>query len=81
MDKTHKALRVISGSLRFPIIRLLALRDMNLTEVAKRMRCSMTRTSHQMRQLKEAGFISGKQQGRKVFYSLNESKLNQYVKL
>ena len=72
-----QTLRALTGSTRFQILILLQTRSdgITVTELAKTLRGSLSRISHQMRILRRHQIVTSKRRQREIIYRIRNRKL------
>ncbi len=73
------SLKVIAEEHRLKILCLLRDGEHCVCEILPALALPQNLTSHHLKVLRDAGFISSRKDGQKVFYSLNRSALDQIV--
>ena len=70
--KSIETVRALTGSARIKIILALSHENMTVTELAKALGFTVTRTSHQLRILRKAKAVSGTREGNAIRYSIRD---------
>ncbi|NBD15276.1 MAG: metalloregulator ArsR/SmtB family transcription factor [Cyanobacteria bacterium] len=70
--------KALSDPLRVQIIELLRNREMCVCDLCDRLDIAQSKLSFHLKTLRESGLISGRQEGRWMYYSLN---LSQFARL
>jgi len=70
--------KALSEPLRVQIIELLRNREMCVCDLCDRLDIAQSKLSFHLKTLRESGLISGRQEGRWMYYSLN---LSQFARL
>ena len=74
---TIRLYRALGDESRLRILRLLADRDMYLTEVAQELKLSKPTVSHHMAQLRAAGLVTLTEQGPLAYFSLRRQRVDE----
>lgn len=81
----YKAYKLFFGTLtshdRLLIINTLRRRPMNVGEIAKKTKMEQTRLSHNLKRLRNCGFVAVKQNGKYRAYSLNKETIAPLMKI
>ena len=64
---------------RLRMLSALAISEMCVTDLARVLGMNQTTVSHQLRQLKDSGAVKQTRQGRVIFYSLADVKINEVL--
>lgn len=67
---------VFSDYTRVKILAALAISELCVTDLSKILSINQTTVSHQLRFLKSAGIVKSIRQGKIVFYSLTDERIN-----
>ena len=67
---------VFSDNTRLRILSALAISEMCVTDISRVLGINQTTVSHQLRSLKDAGFVSCDRIGKVIFYSLKSEIVN-----
>jgi DNA-binding transcriptional ArsR family regulator len=71
----------LSDASRVRIISALLGREMSVGALAQKLKMSESAVSHQLRGLRQMRIIRGRKQGRQVFYSLEDSHVEQLFRM
>lgn len=81
----YNAYKIFFGTLvsesRLKIINLLREKIRNVSEIIKELKISQTLVSHDLQRLKKCGFVSSKQEGKFIYYKLNEKTIKPLIEL
>ena len=64
---------------RVKILSALAISELCVTDLSRVLQINQTTVSHQLRYLKSAGIVNSVRQGKIVFYSLADEKINDVI--
>ena len=67
---------VFADYTRVKILSALAISELCVTDLSRVLQINQTTVSHQLRYLKSAGIVNSVRQGKIVFYSLADEKIN-----
>lgn len=67
---------VFADYTRVKILSALAISELCVTDLSRILEINQTTVSHQLRFLKSAGIVSAKRQGKIIFYSLSDERIN-----
>jgi ArsR family transcriptional regulator len=81
MHNMIKAAKVMSDETRLRILNLLLVRECCVCEVMEVLDISQTRASRNLRLLYDAGFLQVRREGLWAYYSIDRSKLKDYLSL
>ena len=71
----------LSDPTRLRIISVLLEREMNVGEIAARLEMSESAVSHQLRGLRQLRLVSGRKNGRQVYYALDDDHVARLYRL
>lgn len=81
----YGAYKIFFGTLvsepRLKIINLLRKGKKNVGEIMEELNANQTAVSHDLRRLKECGFVISERQGKFVYYSLNEKSIKPLMEI
>ncbi|TXT60351.1 MAG: hypothetical protein BAJALOKI2v1_110011 [Promethearchaeota archaeon] len=82
-EKVHLVewLKSFANPERFLILEALKYQPLKLDEIRFLIGKSQSTTSHHIKKLEDTGFIKGWKEGKYIYYSLNKSKMMQFVNL
>ncbi|MEA4987691.1 MAG: metalloregulator ArsR/SmtB family transcription factor [Anaerovorax sp.] len=63
--------KVLGEDARIDILNILGKQELNVSEIADKMRISRPTVSHHMQVLKRAGIVSSRREGKEIYYSVN----------
>lgn len=72
---TAAMLKAISDPKRLRIVDMLSCGELCATEILEAFQVTQPTLSHDMKVLSEAGFVSIRREGKKIYYSLAEDKI------
>jgi len=79
MRELVKVLKALSDEVRLRILKILQERDeLCVCEITQALGISQTRASRNLTILKDAGFVTGRRDGPRIYYSINTTKINEY---
>lgn len=70
---------VFADYTRVRILSALAISELCVTDLSRVLQINQTTVSHQLRYLKSAGIVNSVRQGKIVFYSLADEKINDVI--
>lgn len=70
---------VFADYTRVKILSALAISELCVTDLSRVLQINQTTVSHQLRYLKSAGIVNSVRQGKIVFYSLADEKINDVI--
>ena len=76
MEGLTEFFAALSDPTRLRIVSALSISGMCVTDIATMLDMNQTTVSHQLRTLKTAGAVTCRRQGKVIFYSLANEKLN-----
>lgn len=72
---------LFADSSRLRLLSALALCNMRVTDIASALEMNQTTVSHQLKLLRTMGAVTYKRQGKELFYSLADNKINEVLLL
>lgn len=79
LDDLVNFFSIFSDGTRLKILSALSVSSMCVSDLAKLLCLNQTTVSHQLKLLKSAGAVSCKRQGKIIFYSIADEKLNEIM--
>jgi len=79
LDDLVNFFSIFSDGTRLKILSALSVSSMCVSDLAKLLCLNQTTVSHQLKLLKSAGAVSYKRQGKIIFYSIADEKLNEIM--
>ncbi len=80
--KSYEAFfKTLADKSKLDIINLLSKRAMNVTQLCGRLGFEQSRVSHNLRVLKERGFVSVRQDGKERVYALDKDEITPILQL
>ena len=74
-----KVLKALSDEVRLRILKVLQERDeLCVCEIMEALDISQTRASRNLGILRDAGFVTDRREGFRIYYSINHRKINEY---
>ena len=73
-DQIWSGFRALGDPLRVQVIELLKAQELCVCELCDKLDVSQSKLSFHLKNLKEAGLLNARQQGRWIYYSLNLSQ-------
>lgn len=84
-EELYGAYKIFFGTLvsesRLKIINLLRRRKRNVSEIMNELKMDQTAVSHDLRRLKDCGFVLAEREGKFVYYNLNESSIRPLMEI
>lgn len=84
-EELYSAYKIFFGTLvsesRLKIINLLRNGKKNVSELMSELKMDQTATSHDLKRLKDCGFVFDDRDGKFVYYSLNKGSINPLMEL
>ena len=75
-EKLAQFFSLFSDNSRLRLLSALAISEMCVTDIARVLGMNQTTVSHQLRLLKDNGAVKQNRQGKVIFYSLADKKIN-----
>ena len=79
LDDLVNFFSIFSDGTRLKILSALSVSSMCVSDLAKLLCLNQTTVSHQLKLLKSLGAVSAKRQGKIIFYSIADEKLNEIM--
>ncbi|MCL1901849.1 MAG: metalloregulator ArsR/SmtB family transcription factor [Firmicutes bacterium] len=79
LDDLVNFFSIFSDGTRLKILSALSVSSMCVSDLAKLLCLNQTTVSHQLKLLKSHGAVSAKRQGKVIFYSIADDKLNEIM--
>ena len=80
LQKAATTLRAITHPLRIKILDFIAKNEpVHVTKIYKQLRLEQSVTSSQLGILRKAGFLDTKREGKRIFYSINNERIEQVL--
>ncbi len=84
-EELYGAYKIFFGTLvsesRLKIINLLRKGKKNVSEIMAELKLDQTAVSHDLRRLKDCGFVSAQRESKFVYYNLNESSIKPLMEI
>ena len=74
-------LKVMSDETRFSIINILMIEECCVSDIAVIMDITKSRTSHQLRVLKDNRIIKSRREGKHVYYSIDDEHVSDVIEI
>lgn len=71
--------KILSTPSRIQLLFLLLEKESSVTELANEMGVTQSAVSHQLNILKNSGIVTGKRQGKQIFYILSNSDMRKLL--
>ena len=81
LDRSLNLFHILRNKTRFKILLLLTEQERNVTETREEIQQSQSAISHQLSLLKEVNIVRSRRIGRKQYYSINDSHVEQIIDL
>lgn len=75
VKKASQVIRAINNKLRLQIIRLLADKELNVTEIHTRLKIEQEVASQQLHILRQFSVLVARREGKYIYYSINNEKI------
>ena len=79
LDDLVNFFSIFSDGTRLKILSALSVSSMCVSDLSKLLYLNQTTVSHQLKLLKSQGAVSAKRQGKVIFYSIADEKLNEIM--
>ena len=70
---------LFADSSRLRLLSALAITDLCVTDIAQALNMNQTTVSHQLKRLKSMGIVDYERQGKILYYSLKDTKVNEVL--
>lgn len=76
-----EVMKVLGEEARIDILNILGKKELNVSEIADKMKISRPTVSHHMQVLKRAGVVQSRRDGKEIYYSVDMSALTSLARV